>query len=111
MSGYICGVMNVVVLLQWAQVYRVICNPSRATNTFVTNWAIKMECTFVTFFTLVMVGSIYTNMYDHLIGDSDHDNILDVTRTTFQIINSVTRLIVILLYVVLLYLFNRLIVK
>ena len=31
LSGYICGIMNVVVFLQWAQVYKVISNPSQAT--------------------------------------------------------------------------------
>ena len=64
-TGYICGVMNVVVFLQWAQVYRVISNPERANQTFITNWAVKMESIFVLVFTIVNVACIYTCMKDH----------------------------------------------
>lgn len=65
LTGYICGVMNVVVFLQWAQVYRVISNPERANQTFITNWAVKMESIFVLLYTIVNVACIYACMKDH----------------------------------------------
>ena len=106
LSGYICGVINVVVFLQWAQVYRVISNPGQASQTFVTNWAVKMECAFVLVFTIIMVGSIYTSMYDHFKKNfKEEDSPLDVAKTTFQVVNSIILFIVILLYISLLYLF------
>ena len=65
MSGYICGVINVVVYLQWAQVYRVLTHLNSASETFLKNWAIKMECSFVTYFTVLMICSIFVSMWDH----------------------------------------------
>ena len=44
--------------------YRVISNPSQASETLVKNWAIQMECLFVTFLTLIGVASIYFSIWD-----------------------------------------------
>ena len=87
-TGYICGIMNVVVFLQWAQVYRVISNPERANQTFITNWAVKMESIFVLVFTIVNVASIYTCMKDHFEQTDKRDSPLDVTKTTLQVVTS-----------------------
>ena len=109
MTGYICGVINVVVFLQWAQVYRVIKNPERANQTFVTNWAVKMESIFVLVFTILTIASIYASMYDHFREDDKGDSALDVTKATLQVVNSMILFIVILFYIGLLVLFQRLI--
>lgn len=109
MGGYICGVMNVVVYLQWAQVYKVISDPNIANQTFLTNWAVKMECAFVMVFTLIMVACIYTSMLDHFDKKDDTDDALDVTKTTLHVVNSVIRLVVIILYCRLLHNFRKLI--
>ena len=109
MSSYICGVMNVVVFLQWAQVYRVISNPGRASQTFITNWAVKMESIFVFVFTILTVASIYTSMYDHFDPDDRKDSALDVSKMTLRVVGQIIQLIVIVFYASLLYLFQRLI--
>ena len=80
--------MNVVVFLQWAQVYRVISNPERASQAFITNWAVKMESSFVLVFTIVNVASMYASMKDHYEQHDKADSPLDVAKTTLQVVTS-----------------------
>ena len=68
-----------------------------------------MECSFVVIFTLIMVASIYASMWDHYAPEDVKDGPLNVTQYTLQIVNSFVRLIVILLYASLLWLFKQLI--
>ena len=58
-DAYLWGITNLVVFLQWAQVYRVINNPEDAAETLAHNWAVKMQCAFIVYFTIMIIASIY----------------------------------------------------
>ena len=62
---YLWGITNLVVFLQWAQVYRVITNPEDASETLAHNWAVKMQCTFIIYFTIMIIASMYFGAWAH----------------------------------------------
>ena len=66
---YLWGIINLVVFLQWAQVYRVLTSPRDARETLAHNWAVKMQCGFVTYFTTLIIVSCYFGMWQHLDND------------------------------------------
>ena len=107
MTCYFCCVINIVILLQWAQVYKVISNPMKATETIVQNWAVKMECLFISLETLFVVSSIYFTLLDRL--DENQKREIIICKTISQIFCSVLNIVLIGLYVTLLCLFIRLI--
>jgi len=108
--SYFCGILNMSVILQWVQVYKVISDPCNAKETIIQNWASKMECLFVFYFTLVIVGSLYFSLWDHLDKDLSYTK-LDTAKIVFLGINSATQFLLIILYAVLFFKFNRLINK
>ena len=107
MTCYFCCVINIVILLQWAQVYKVISNPLKATETIVKNWAVKGECLFVSLETLFIIGSIYFTLMDRL--DENQERGIIIGKTVLQVCVAGLNIILISLYVTLLCLFNRLI--
>ena len=107
-SGYLCNVMNIAVLLQWAQVFRVISNPDHATETLVQNWAAKVECCLVFIFTLTTVGSIYFTTRDNIANPND-DASIEGAKYTFQVVSGLIRIMLIFFYGHLLYNFRKLI--
>ena len=50
------------VFLMWAQVYRVVTSPQAAASTLARNWAVKMQCAFVVYFTVLIITSVYFDM-------------------------------------------------
>ena len=84
-----------------------ISNPLKATETIVQNWAVKMECLFVSLETLFIVGSIYFTLMDRL--DDRQQREIIISKTILQICCSVLNIFLISLYVTLLFLFIKLI--
>ena len=94
------------VFLQWTQVYKVIRDPNSARDIISKNWAAKVECAFVFYFTCVTIASIYFSMWDHV---SRLGSDLDTIKLVLQILNEATMMAIIIMFTILLVLFMRLI--
>ena len=103
---YLWGITNLVVFLQWAQVYRVITNPEDASETLAHNWAVKMQCTFIIYFTIMIIASMYFGAWAH----TDQTKLwLRNMKLALQICNLFTQVFLIGIYSILLMYFKRLI--
>lgn len=83
-QGYLDGVIYVSVFLQWAQVYQVITDPSSARDIIAKNWAAKVECAFVFYYTCVIIASIYFTTWEHV---DDFNQSLKIVKLCLQILN------------------------
>ena len=106
LSGYLSGLVSMVIYVQWSQVYKVISNPEEADQTLIRNWAQKTECFFVCLLSIIMIAGLYFCMWDHY---NEHDEqAVRVAKIVFQTINEVIRIAVIGLYIGLFCLFLNL---
>ena len=84
-----------------------ISNPLKATETIVQNWAVKMECLFVSLETLFIIGSIYFTLMDRL--DERQRSEIIIAKTVLQVCCAGLNVLLISLYLTLLCLFIKLI--
>jgi len=63
MSSYLFGIQNVLLLLQWGQVYKVLKYPEKASSSFLTNWAETWGCVYAVTVSILVLGSFYVDLY------------------------------------------------
>jgi len=73
MSWYFTSIVEIVVYLQWAQVYKVISNPLKAKESMIQNWAARIECVAVLLCTCLLISGIFICIFH----DSDFDDLED----------------------------------